>query len=167
MICIKSLSLILLFVSNVFGAGENCGVDKHCGPGEKCLKEERAKGVFRNRCFQSYPTPRRELRFCNSTWDCKWYFGESCNEYGWCTYYKYAWDQNLKKLLRSGEPCNSILDCDDWWKGDKCVDGKCVEGKLTTDPPPKPKCKTCKSRFNCKWWRLQKCVDGCCKSRKG
>ena len=83
--------------------------------------------------------------------------------------------------------CRTIFDCS-FWRGEWCQDGICVDpliwyqkrAKPVTDQPwttpswakpiplptPKPKCKTCKSRFNCKWWRLQKCVDGCCRSRK-
>ena len=81
MICIKSLSLILLFVSNVFGAGENCGVDKHCGPGEKCLMEEGAR-VPMKKCILigTTPLPPFPIRYCNHWYDCKWYFGEFCND---------------------------------------------------------------------------------------
>ena len=145
MICTQAFALLSLFVYNVFGAGEHCLVDNHCEPWEKCLMKERGSLPMK-KCIPFRPRPR------------------------------------------SYEPCRTIFDCS-FWKGEWCQDGICVDpliwyqkrAKPVTDQPwttpswakpiplptPKPKCKTCKSRFNCKWWRLQKCVDGCCKSRKG
>ena len=91
MIVMKSLALILLFVIYVFGAGEYCAVDEHCGPGEKCLREERVpmkKCVpLRRGPSSDKPLPPFPVRYCRHWYDCKWYDGESCNKWGWCSYF--------------------------------------------------------------------------------
>ena len=202
MICIKALALILLFVSYVFGAGENCFTDEHCGPGEKCFQAEERTWVPvpMKKCkkpigiYEGPLIPAHPERYCKNRYDCDWYLGEECNmelnlcakllklEDPWERHQKDAKSSRAKPGPRSDKSCKHRWSCK-WWKGEKCVEGKCQDGNISKSTPeswvtpfpvnpiplptPKPKCKTCKSRFNCKWWRLQKCVDGCCKSRKG
>ena len=67
---IRTLALILLFVTCVFGAiGDFCAHDQHCGPGEKC-QDDSTDNMSMKQCTHE----------CASTTDCPWYLGYVCRD---------------------------------------------------------------------------------------
>ena len=69
----KQLTLILLFVTCVFGIGEFCVEDHHCGPEEKCLTVSTARVPMKQCAGMPSLGPS-----CKSTADCKWWLGYVC-----------------------------------------------------------------------------------------
>ena len=72
-VMIRTLALILLFVTYAFGIGEFCVYDQHCGPEEKCRPVSTARGVVKKCVNALLPT-------CITIRDCKWWLGFKCHK---------------------------------------------------------------------------------------
>ena len=70
---IRTLALISLFVTCVFGIGEFCVEDHHCGPEEKCSTVSTARVPMKQCAGMPSLGPS-----CKSTADCKWWLGYVC-----------------------------------------------------------------------------------------
>ena len=90
MIFNKSLALIFLCITCVFGFGEYCVEDEHCGHGEKCLIGRNARVPIKQCSLinvvleRQRPNPNTS-RKCSTKYSCKWRKGERCLN-GYCSY---------------------------------------------------------------------------------